>query len=312
MKKLRAIFFGTPQLSADILAYLLNSEGLNIVAIVSNPDAAGGRGHALIPSPVTLLAKERNITLLQPEKVKNNPLFLEAIKTLKPDICLVVAYGKILPQELIDISPMGFLNVHTSLLPKYRWAAPIQHALLNGEKITGLTVQQMSLGMDEGDILIQETWKISKDDTTGTLFEKTGKRAGPLLAEAVKWLQNGTVTPQKQESAEATYTKYIKKTDGEIQPDWSLEKTYHAWQAYTPWPGLSIFFGETKVTLHRVSKSPYSSTQALKHSSTVLSFEVKNWLPALALSDGYLIIHELTPAGKKRMSGEDFVRGFMK
>ncbi len=145
MKKLRAIFFGTPQLSADILIYLLDSKELELVTIVSNSDATGGRGHTLIQSPITLLAKEKNIPLLQPNKVKNNPDFLEAIKALKPDICLVVAYGKILPQELLDIPPMGFLNVHTSLLPKYRGAAPIQHALLDGEKITGLTVQQMSL-----------------------------------------------------------------------------------------------------------------------------------------------------------------------
>ncbi|MEI6711659.1 MAG: formyltransferase family protein [bacterium] len=120
MKKLRTIFFGTPKLSADILTYLLNSEELDIIAIISNPDTIGGRGHTLIQSSVTLLAQEKNIPILQPEKVRNNPEFLEAIRALKPDICLVVAYGKILPQELLDIPPMGFLNIHTSLLPKYR------------------------------------------------------------------------------------------------------------------------------------------------------------------------------------------------
>lgn len=120
MKKLRALFFGTPQLSADILKHLLGTEYLEIVGVVSNPDTTGGRGHILIQSSVTLLAQEKNIPLLQPEKVRNNPEFLEAIKALKSDICLVVAYGKILPQELLDIPPMGFLNVHTSLLPKYR------------------------------------------------------------------------------------------------------------------------------------------------------------------------------------------------
>ena len=305
MEKIRVIFFGTPKLSADILTHLLDTKELDIVAIVSTPDTTGGRGHVLIQSQVTLLAQEKNIPLLQPEKVKNNPEFLENIKALRPDICMVVAYGKILPQELLDIPPMGFLNVHTSLLPKYRWAAPIQHALLNGEKITGLTVQQMSLWMDEGDILAQETWEVSEDDTTGMLFDKTGERAGPLLIEAVKWLQNKTTTPQKQDSSAATYTKYIQKTDGEIQPDWTLDHAHYAWQAYTPWPGLYTFFWETKVTLHRVSKSPE------KHSHTPLSWQTKDWLPALVLKDGYLIIHGLTPAGKKCMSGEDFVRGYM-
>lgn len=305
MKKLRVIFFGTPQLSADILTYLIQDNSYDIVGVVSTPDTTGGRWHSLIQSPVTLLAQEKNIPLIQPEKVKNNPDFLEAIKTLEPDICLVVAYGKILPQELLDIPPMGFLNVHTSLLPKYRWAAPIQHALLNREKVTGLTVQQMSLGMDEGDILIQESWEVSENDTTGTLFEKTGQRAGPLLIEALKGLQNKMITPQPQNHSEATYTKYVEKTDWEIKPDWTLDKTYHAWQAYTPWPGLYTFFWETKITLHRVSK--FSE----KHNQAPWSWQIQDWLPALALSDGYLIIHELTPAGKKRMSGEDFVRGYL-
>ena len=305
MKKIRAIFFWTPQLSADILNYLLDSNIIEIVAVVSNPDATGGRGHTLLQSPVTLLAQIRNIPLLQPKKVRNNPEFLEAITALKPDICLVVAYGKILPQELLDIPTMGFLNVHTSLLPKYRGAAPIQHALLNGEKITGLTIMQMSLWMDEGDILIQELWEVWETDTTWTLFQKTGERAGLLLVEAVQELNSGTLTPQKQDDIESTYTKYIEKTDGEIKPDWTLDHTYHAWQAYTPWPGLSAFFWETKITLHSISK------HTEKHSDTPLSWSTNEWLPAVALSDGYLIIRELTPAGKKRMSGEDFVRGFM-
>lgn len=308
MKKVRALFFWTPQLSADILSHLLCEQVIEIVGIVSTPDTTGGRGHILIQSPVTLIAKEKNIPLLQPEKVRNNSEFLEAIKKLQPDICLVVAYGKILPQELLDIPPMGFLNVHTSLLPKYRGAAPIQHALLNWEKITGLTVQQMSLGMDEGDILVQESWEVQESDTTGTLFEKTGKRAGPLLIEAVMWLQDGSITPQKQANEEATYTKYIEKIDGEIKPDWTLDHTYHAWQAYTPWPGLYTFFWEMKVTLHRVSRA--SSTHQPINLSTYQPFSIIDWLPALALTDGYLIIHELTPAGKKRMSGEDFVRGW--
>ena len=279
MKPLRAIFFWTPELSSAILGYLLTSNDLEIIAIVSNPDTTGWRGHTLIQSPVTLLAKEKNLLLLQPDKVRNNPEFLEAIRALKPDICLVVAYGKILPQALLNIPPMGFLNVHTSLLPKYRWAAPIQHALLNGEKITGLTVQQMSLWMDEGDILVQESWEVQESDTTGTLFEKTGERAGPLLIEAVVWLQDGRITPQKQESTEATYTKYIEKTDGEIKPDWTLDHTYHAWQAYTPWPGLYTFFGDTKVTLHRVSR--VSSNYQPINLSTYQPFSVIDWLPAL-------------------------------
>lgn len=242
MKNLRVIFFGTPQLSADILTYLIKDDSFEIVGVVSNPDTTGGRGHVTIQSPVTLVAHKHYLTLSQPENIRTNEIFLQAMRNLKPDICLVVAYGKILPQELLDIPPMGFLNVHTSLLPKYRGAAPIQHALLNGETTTGLTIMQMSLGMDEGDILLQEIWDITPEDTTGSLFQKTGERAGPLLIEVLKGLQNGSLKPQKQDAAQATYTKMIEKTDAAIHADWTLDQAYHAWQAYTPWPGLYTFF----------------------------------------------------------------------
>lgn len=124
--------------------------------------------------------------------------------------------------------------------------------------------------MDEGDILIQENWEINEDDTTGTLFEKTGQRAGPLLIETLQGLQNETITSQKQDNSEATYTKYIQKTDGEIQPDWTLDQAYHAWQSYTPWPGIYAFFGDMKVTLHQILKFPE------EHSDTPLSWQIKD------------------------------------
>jgi methionyl-tRNA formyltransferase len=205
-------------------------------------------------SPVAQFARKNNIQLLQPEKVRKNEEFFAQVRELNPDICLVVAYGKILPQELLDIPAMGFLNVHTSLLPKYRGAAPIQHALLYGEKITGLTIQQMSLGMDEGDILVQESWDIAPTDTTGTLFAKTGERGGPLLMQAVIGLRDKTITPIPQDHTQASYTKMIEKSDGQLNPIWTVDQAYHAWQGFTPWPGLYTMFNGIKVTLLEVEK----------------------------------------------------------
>jgi methionyl-tRNA formyltransferase len=307
MQNLRAIFFWTPGLSANILTYLLSQEEtLEIVWVVTNPDVVGGRGHSLMSSPVAQIAREKNIPLFQPEKARDEA-FLEKIRELKPDICLVVAYGKILPQVLLDIPPMGFLNVHTSLLPRYRWAAPIQHALLNGEKETGLTIMQMSLWMDEGDILLQETWELSPSDTTGGLFEKTSHRGGPLLIAALKWLQEWTITPLPQDASEATYTKMIEKKDGELQHTWTINEAYNSWQAYTPWPGLYTFFWETRVTLLEVERMN-NEEWIMKNES----FFIQNNLPAIQLTDGILLIKKLHPAGKKPMSGEEFVRGFMK
>lgn len=306
MKKLRVLFFWTPQLSADILSYLLSQEHkIEIIWVVSNPDKIGGRGHELISSPVTQLAREKDLPLYQPVKIKNED-FLNIVRDLAPDICIVVAYGKILPQILLDIPPMGFLNVHTSLLPKYRGAAPIQHALLNGEETTGLTIMQMSLGMDEGDILLQETWHISPSDTTGTLFALTGKQAGPLLIETLEGLQNGSIVPTPQNHTEATYTKMIEKKDGELHSDWTLEEAYHRWQAYTPWPGLFTHFENSRVTLLEVEM--FRQWKMLAEGTWTIIDDT----PAIILSDGFLKIKKIHPAWKKPMSGAEFVRGFMK
>lgn len=266
----------------------------------------------MIASPVTQLARERNLPLYQPEKIKNED-FLHTVRELAPDICIVVAYGKILPQILLDIPPMGFLNVHTSLLPKYRGAAPIQHALLNGEETTGLTIMQMSLGMDEGDILLQETWHISPSDTTGTLFALTGKQAGPLLIETLEGLQNGSIVPTPQNHDEATYTKMIEKKDGELQSSWTLEEAYHRWQAYTPWPGLHTNYGDIRVVLLEIEKKIHSGTVSLaKNIWTYYTDPFTNIsFPAIQVTDGLIVIKKIHPAGKKPMTGEEFVRGFM-
>jgi len=308
MKKLRVLFFWTPQLSADILSYLTTREDVvEIIWVVTNPDKIGWRWHEIISSPVAKMAQEKKIGLLQPEKVKNED-FLATVRELAPDICIVVAYGKILPQVLLDIPPMGFLNVHTSLLPKYRWAAPIQHALLNGETTTGLTIMQMSLGMDEGDILLQETWRISPADTTGTLFALTGQQAGPLLIDALVWLLDGTVKPKPQDKSDATYTKMIEKKDGELQPSWTVEQAYNAWQAYTPWPGLYAKYWNLSVKLLEVQKVHHSGVATL---APIGETFLKDG-PSIQLCDGVLLIKKIQPAGKKPMTGEEFVRGFMR
>ena len=307
MQKLRTLFFWTPGLSANILTHLLTEETLEIVWVVTSPDKIGGRGHGLITSPVAQLAREKNIPLFQPEKIKEED-FLSAIRELKSDICLVVAYGKILPQVLLDIPLMGFLNVHTSLLPKYRWAAPIQHALLNGEKTTGLTIMQMSLGMDEGDILLQESWDISPNDTTWTLFEKTAQRGGPLLMKAIEGLQTWGISPLPQNHEEATYTKMVEKKDGELQPTWTVDEAYQRWQAYTPWPSLFIFYNGTRVSLLKIKRMKEENWRKRTEGSLFIADN----LPAIELADGYILIERLHPAGKNPMTGEEFIRGFMR
>ncbi len=158
--------------------------------------------------------------------------------------------------------------------------------------------------MDEGDILVQESWNISDSDTTGKLFEKTSKRAGPMLMKAITGLQDGSIAPQPQNVEEATYTEMIQKKDGELQTSWTMDEAYHRWQAYTPWPGLYTDFSGTKVTLVEIEKKPRAGKPG--------QWIIENKLPAIQIADGLLIIKKIHPAGKKTMSGEEFVRGFMK
>lgn len=309
MDTMRVIYFWTPTLSADILTYLLTCDTeVKIVWVVTNPDKKSGRGHEVITSPVWQVAYENNLSLYQPEKIKDE-VFLETIRNLKPDICIVVAYGKILPQILLDIPPKGFLNVHTSLLPLYRWASPIQSALLHGEKTTGLTIMQMSLWMDEGDILLQESWTVEPSDTTSTLFEKTGKRGWPMLIEVLQQIKRKTLSPLTQDHTQATYTDKIKKEDGEFKPDWTIVQTYRSWQAYTSWPGLSTQFSDMKVTLLEIETY-------IPQPEENLIFVLGNWyilnhIPAIKASDGYILVQKIHPSGKKAMNGEDFVRWYM-
>ena len=167
----------------------------------------------------------------------------------------------------------------------------------------------MALGMDEGDILLQESWNVSEEDTTGTLFARTGERAGPLLMEALEWLVAKTLTPLPQDHGEASYTKMIEKKDGELQSSWTIHEAYQAWQAYTPWPSLFIFYNDIKISLLKIKKMKHE-TWKMKHEKSI--FSVIEGLPAIQLADGFLLIETIHPAGKKPMTGEEFVRGFMK
>ena len=174
------VFMGTPDFARESLKCLVEA-GHNILAVVTNPDKPKGRGMKLIPSPVKEYALEKKLTIYQPEKIRNNTEFLDKIKELKPEVICVVAYGKILPQELLDIPKLGAINVHGSLLPKYRGAAPIQWAVLNGDKVTGITTMYMDAGMDTGDMILKQEVEIGEDETTGELWEKLSKIGGKLL-----------------------------------------------------------------------------------------------------------------------------------
>lgn len=194
---LNIVFMGTPDFAKESLKAIYEA-GYNILAVVTNPDKPKGRGMKLIPSPVKEYALEKNLKIYQPLKVRNNIEFLDKIKNLKPDVICVVAYGKILPKELLDIPRLGCINVHGSLLPQYRGAAPIQWAVLNGDKETGITTMYMDVGMDTGDMVLKEKVEIGENETTGELWDRLSKIGANLLVKTLKQIEDGTAPREKQ------------------------------------------------------------------------------------------------------------------
>lgn len=194
---LKILFMGTPDFALESLKALYEAK-YNIVGVVTNPDRPKGRGMKMIASPVKEYALEKHLEVYQPEKVRNNEEFLNTVKKINPDLICVVAYGKILPKELLEIPKMGCINVHGSLLPKYRGAAPIQWAVLNGDKKTGITTMYMNEGMDTGDMILKEEVQIGKNETTGELWERLSKIGAKLLVGTVKKIEDGTAPREKQ------------------------------------------------------------------------------------------------------------------
>lgn len=297
-------FFGTPELAQRVLVDILSDERFSVEFVVTNPDKPFGRDQRLTPTPVKLLAESHHIEVFTPQKIRNNTEFLDAIRAYGCDYFVVVAYGKILPQELLDIPKKMCVNVHGSLLPKYRGASPIQSALLAGETETGVTIMQMSAGMDEGDMIHTERITISPTENSATLFEKFAEISGQALITGILGLEDGSLTLIPQDDSAATYCSKISKEDGRV--DWSLDAVslFHCWQAYTPWPGLYTFLEDTRLLLESIS--PEHIHSGLPAGTLFLTTD--NRL-AVATKEGSLVIHTLKKEGKKSQSAADFLRG---
>jgi methionyl-tRNA formyltransferase len=298
----RIVFFGTPDFAVSTLKALLEGPD-RVVAVVTQPDRGKGRGQRVIPSPVKKVALAHGVPSHQPDRVKD-PSFQEEVKNLQPDLFVVVAYGQILPKPLLDIPKHGAINVHASLLPKYRGAAPISWALLKGEKVTGITTMMMDAGMDTGDILLQSEIPIGEGETFETLHDRLAELGAQLLKETVVGLKSEKITPVSQDHSGAIYAPLIKKEDGRI--DWSkeAEEIDRQVRAFNPWPGaytqwedrlLKIFRGEIR------KGAPQGENGSVSWLGTDV-IEVKTG------KDCYRI-REVQLEGGKRLSVKDFLQG---
>ncbi len=299
---MRLVFMGTPDFAAASLEALLRSDD-SIVGIVTQPDRPKGRGQILMPSPVKLLAQREQIPLFQPLKMKD-PEFLQALAGWKPDLIAVAAFGRILPPAILSLPPLGCINVHGSLLPKYRGAGPIQWAIINGETETGITTMLMDEGMDTGTMLLQETIPIAPDDTAGTLSPRLAELGGRLLVETITRLKAGALVLRRQDSSRATLAPLLKKEDGAI--DWALPATALAnrIRGLSPWPGAFTTVGGDRWTIWRALAFPGPLT---KPPGAVVA--ITNEAIHVATGEGILAVMELQPANSRRMAVSQYLAG---
>jgi methionyl-tRNA formyltransferase len=297
---MKIVFMGTPEFSVPGLEMLIHSDH-RVLAVVTQPDRPKGRGLKLEPSPVKQVALEHNLEALQPEKIVA-PEFLARLRGLAPDLIVVIAFGQILKKDILTLPPLGCLNVHASLLPRFRGAAPIAWAILNGESETGITTMQMEEGLDTGPILMQKSIAIAPDETGGTLHDRLAKLGAEILNETLSGLEKGSLTPKPQDASNATFAPLLKKEQGRIDWSKSAQELERQVRAFDPWPGSFFVWQDQTIKVWKAkvvsgTGKPGEVLAADKEGITV------------ACKAGALRITELQPPGKRRMSAAEFLRG---
>lgn len=274
-----------------------------VVLVLTRPDRPAGRGLKLRPTPVKELAQELGLPLFQPEKVNRE---VERLRELRPDVTVVVAYGQILSKDVIEVPRLGTVNLHASLLPKYRGAAPVQWALIKGETVTGVTTFLIDEGLDTGPILLQREVPIAPEDTAGSLERKLAEVGAELMVETLEGLREGTLDPQPQDDAQATYAPKI--TQEMARLDWtkSAQELHHWVRALEPVPGAFTLFRGRRLKVHRTRVLPEAPAKGEPGAIVGVGEEGLR----VAASDGVLELVEVHPEGKRRMSGRDFANGY--
>ena len=307
---MKIIFMGTPDFAEESLKSIYEA-GHEIVGVVTNPDKPKGRGMKMIPSPVKEFAIEKNLKIFQPEKVKNNEEFINELKALQPDVICVVAYGKILPKEILDIPPYGCINVHASLLPQYRGAAPVQWAVLNGDKTTGVTTMYMDVGMDTGDMILKEEVQIGEDETTGELWDRLKTIGGKLLVETLKQIEKGTA-PREKQGEDFTVAPMLSKNMAKIDWNKSAKEIKNLVRGLNPIMGAYTFLNDKKIKFWKVKVAGedeiYAENLGFLTNGTVIVSDPKDGI-FIKCKKGILKVLEIQGENAKKMSIQDYLRG---
>lgn len=301
---MKILFMGTPDIAASCLAALL-ADGQQVAAVVTQADRPRGRGYTLTPPPVKVLATERGIPVYQPATLRDEA-FAKTLSEIDPDLIAVVAYGKILPVSVLSYPKYGCINVHASLLPKYRGAAPIQRAIMDGETVTGITTMYMEEGLDTGDMLLTEEIAISKTDDFGSIHDRMAEVGGRLLCETVRALENGTAVRRKQDDGAATYASKIEKADCHLD----LTKSAQALDPYirglSPIPLSFVRCPDGKML--KIVRAEAAEGRGAPGEILALDDRGEGGI-LVACGEGALLLREIVPEGKGKMRAADFIRG---
>lgn len=304
MANLRVVYMGTPEFAVPCLDRLV-AEQYEVVAVVTQPDRPKGRGQKLAASPVKEAALRHGLPVLQPEKIKK-PGFIEQLAGLRPDVIVVVAFGQFLPKVLLDLPPLGCVNVHASLLPKYRGAAPIHWAVINGEEVTGVTTMFMDVGMDTGDMILKASVPLLPDETTGELHDKLKSLGADVLAATLQQLADGIAPRIPQDNGEATYAPLL--TRGMERIDWKkpAQAVHNMVRGLNPWPGAYCLHNEKPLKVWR--------TEVWRGGTAACLPGRISWLAedgiVVATGPGSIELREVQPESKRRMGAGEYIRGY--
>lgn len=306
---MKALYMGTPEIAATILETLLSSE-LEVIGVVTQPDKPKGRGKEMAAPPVKEVALKHQIPVYQPRRVKDAE-FIEQLRVLAPDIILVAAFGQMLSKEILDLPQYGCINVHASLLPKYRGSAPIQWVILNGETKTGVTIMRMDVGCDTGDMILSKEVEISKEETGGSLHDKLAQIGGGALLEAIEQIKDGTVQYTKQDDAASSYIKMLSKEMGLVDFNQEALTIERMIRGLNPWPSAYTYYKGKTLKLWSAevfSDEMYADDTKNMENGSIL--KVTKDAIYVKTGTGILAIKELQLEGKKRMQTGEFLRGY--
>jgi methionyl-tRNA formyltransferase len=302
IQSLNLVFCGTPRFAVPTLEKLV-AAAFRVQLAVTQPDRPKGRGLDLIPSPVKQSALQRGLPITQPYAIKSNEAFRAQLTALKPDAIIVVGYGRILPQWMLDLPPLGNINLHASLLPKYRGAAPIQWAIARGETVTGVTTMRIDAGLDTGDILLQRTMSITPDDTAETIAPRLATIGADLVVETLRGLQAGSIRPCPQDNAQATIAPILKKEDSLIDFSRPASEIFNRIRGFQPWPGAYTKFRGKNLLIWKAAP--------IAAALPIAEIQVKEYRLLVGCGKNTsLELIEVQLEGKKRSSARDFLHGY--